>query len=55
MSRYTKYKTLIKKGVFIPIQRDDLRVKGRIFKLRIVDKVKEKETLNLYKKLRLVV
>ena len=40
----------------MPIYKDDLRVKGhRIFKSRIVNKVKGKETLTLYKKSRLVI
>ena len=40
----------------MPIYKDDPRVRGHhIFKLRIVDEVKGKETSALYKKLRLVI
>ena len=40
----------------MPIYKDDPRVRGYcIFKSRIVDKVKGKETLALYKKSRLVI
>ena len=40
----------------MPIYKDDPRVRGhRIFKSRIVNEVKDKETAALYKKLKLVV
>ena len=40
----------------MPIYKDDLRVRGHhIFKLKIINEVKGKETLTLYKKLRLIV
>ncbi|PVH80071.1 hypothetical protein DL98DRAFT_549327 [Cadophora sp. DSE1049] len=55
-SRRTEYKALIKKEVFIPVHKDDPRVKGhRIFKSRMVDEVKSKETLASYEKSRLVI
>ena len=55
-SRRTEYEALIKRGVFVPIHKDDPRVRGhRIFKLRMVDEVKGKETSALYEKSRLVI
>ena len=55
-SRRTEYEALIKRGVFVPIHKDDPRVRGhRIFKSRMVDEVKGKETSAPYEKSRLVI
>ena len=44
------------KGVFIPIHQSDLKLKKqRIFKSRIINKVKEKKITKPYKKSRLVI
>ncbi|PVH70736.1 hypothetical protein DL98DRAFT_436415, partial [Cadophora sp. DSE1049] len=51
-----EYEALIKKGVFILIYKNNLKVKGhRIFKSKIVNKVKSKKIAILYKKSKLVV
>ena len=57
LSQRTEYESLIARGVFVPIHKSDLRLKGqRIFKSRMVDGgVKGKETTKPYEKSRLVI
>ena len=44
------------KGVFILIYQSDLKLKGqRIFKSRMINKVKGKEIMKLYKKSKFVI
>ena len=57
LSQRTEYESLIARGVFVPIHKSDLRLKGqRIFKSRMVDGgVKGKETTKPYEKSSLVI
>ncbi|PVH70939.1 hypothetical protein DL98DRAFT_436119, partial [Cadophora sp. DSE1049] len=51
-----EYEALIKRGVFIPIYKNNPKVRGyRIFKSKIINKVKSKKTAILYEKSKLVV
>ena len=55
-SQKIKYEFLIARGVFILIHRSDPKLRGqRIFKSRMVNKVKGKETIKTYEKSRLVI
>jgi len=52
----TKYKALMAKGVFVSVYRSNLKLrKQRIFKSRIVNKVKGKKAIKPYKKFKLII
>ena len=56
MFRKIEYETLIAKDVFILIHQSDFRLKRqRIFKFRMINKVKEKEITKPYEKFNLII
>ena len=51
-----EYEALIAKGVFIPIHRNDPKLKGQhIFKSRMENEIKRKEITKPYEKSKLVI